>query len=326
MARAVADSPADGQLTRVSAPAALAAAGVCVMGALLSLPVPFIGVPLAAAASAWLWFRDRRALAVVVVVLAAGATAVLDVAGPLYVLVWVAVSGPLAAWLLGRRTFMGTMLIVTLLTAATWGGLLAGMAAIEQKSVPTFMADLAKEQMRPGLVRAQGTDAASALEEQVEQVQRLFARLWPAVVTLLSGATALIATAAVAAVGRRAGAAVATMPRLAELDVSPRSVVVLIVALVAIAIDKFTGGVGGGVLGIAGENLLHVVRWVFFAQGMAVFAGLYEKAGLRRFARTFGFTVLALTEMLLPLVSLTGLVDVWLNIRKLPREHGGGSE
>jgi hypothetical protein len=59
---------------------------------------------------------------------------------------------------------------------------------------------------------------------------------------------------------------------------------------------------------------------VFFLQGVAVFAALYERAKIGRPARSLGYVVLGVTEMLLPLVSLTGFADVWLNLRRLPRE------
>jgi uncharacterized protein YybS (DUF2232 family) len=62
------------------------------------------------------------------------------------------------------------------------------------------------------------------------------------------------------------------------------------------------------------------MRWVLFAQGVAVFAGLYERVKVSKAGRAFGYATLAITEAFLPLVSLTGLVDVWLNFRKLPRD------
>jgi hypothetical protein len=36
--------------------------------------------------------------------------------------------------------------------------------------------------------------------------------------------------------------------------------------------------------------------------------------------RVLGFVLLAVTEALVPLVSIIGLADVWLNLRRLPRD------
>jgi hypothetical protein len=55
-------------------------------------------------------------------------------------------------------------------------------------------------------------------------------------------------------------------------------------------------------------------------QGIAVFAGVYQRVGLGRFSRSLGYMLLGVAEVLLPLVSLTGLADVWVNFRRLPRE------
>jgi len=67
-------------------------------------------------------------------------------------------------------------------------------------------------------------------------------------------------------------------------------------------------------------NLLVVARMVFLLQGIAVFAGLYRRANVSRPVRVLGFALLGATEMMIPAVSLTGLADIWLNLRRLPRD------
>jgi uncharacterized protein YybS (DUF2232 family) len=75
---------------------------------------------------------------------------------------------------------------------------------------------------------------------------------------------------------------------------------------------------------LVGENALRITQWVLFLQGIAVFAALYRKVGLGRLSRTFGFILLGVTEAFVPLVSMTGLIDMWVNVRKLPRDGQSG--
>ena len=67
-------------------------------------------------------------------------------------------------------------------------------------------------------------------------------------------------------------------------------------------------------------SVLLVLLLPVFLQGIAVFAGLYERAKFARPVRMLGFVVLGVTEMFVPAVSLTGLADMWLNLRRLPRD------
>jgi hypothetical protein len=125
-------------------------------------------------------------------------------------------------------------------------------------------------------------------------------------------------------VGMRRGVAVRPLPRLGAIDLDPRLAIVPIAAIALIAAGRLPVSVAAA-LDVAGTNLLIVARWMFFVQGLAVFAGLYERARFGRVTRALGYGMLGITEALLPLVSLTGLVDVWLNVRRLPRD-GAGSE
>ncbi len=172
------------------------------------------------------------------------------------------------------------------------------------------MTSLVADATQPVLKQVTGTDqVAKDTRQQIEGMGTLFLRLWPAAFVVMIFLTSILSVFAVAAVARRSGASVNGPPRLPDLDMSPHVVWGLIVGVGALAADKFLGGWNGGILGIAGENILLVARWVLFVQGVAVFAGLYRKAGFSRLSRSLGYTLLGITEMLLPLVSLTGLVD-----------------
>jgi uncharacterized protein YybS (DUF2232 family) len=62
-----------------------------------------------------------------------------------------------------------------------------------------------------------------------------------------------------------------------------------------------------------------IVRPALALQGLAVFAALYRRISVGRVMRIIGFVLLGLTEVLVPSVSVLGLVDLFLNLRKFPR-------
>jgi uncharacterized protein YybS (DUF2232 family) len=66
-----------------------------------------------------------------------------------------------------------------------------------------------------------------------------------------------------------------------------------------------------------------IVRPLLFLQGAALFATLYRKAGAGRVNRAIGLALLLLTETFVPSVSILGVVDLFANLRKLPRAGGG---
>lgn len=312
---------ADSGVARPAPGGIVLATGLGFVGAALSLGIPFVGVPLGAGAVAWLWYRRMPLVAIATCVLAGIATMVVDPVGPLYVVPWLLFAGPLTAALLKKRSTAGVLVLVTVLNVLVWVGLLAGVAALQGTSVQGFMRSLSVNATKPALEQATATGQdVETVKEQVQVVEDTFVRLWPAILTLVAALTALLSVGVVISIAGRAGVEVASVPRLDEVDVSPHVVWGLIVAVALLAGDKFSGGWNGQLLGDVGENLLIVVRWVLFVQGVAVFAGLYRKAGFTRLSRGIGYVVLGFTEMLLPLVSLTGLADIWLNIRKLPRD------
>lgn len=317
----MARADANGDVARPTTTGIAVATGLSFVGAAVTLGVPFLGVPIAGGALAWLWYRKMPALAIAVSVLAGAATVLVDPVGPLYVVPWLLFAGPVTALLLTKRSVAGVLVLVAVLNALVWIGLLVGVAALQGTSVQGFMRTLSDEATKPAIEQAVATgENVDEVKEQIEMVGDTFVRLWPAILTLAAAITALLSVGTVAAVAGRAGVTASPVPKLERVDMSPHVVWGLIVAVALIAADKFLGGWNDQLLGVAGENLLHVVRWVLFVQGVAVFAGLYQKVGFNRLSRTLGYVVLGLTETLLPLVSLTGLVDMWLNIRKLPRD------
>ncbi len=254
-------------------------------------------------------------------VMSGALTFLLDPAGPIYVTAWLLIAGPLVASLVQKRSAVVAVLVSTVLMSLVWLGLFSGLAISEGTSVNGYMTSLVKTATQPALDATTGSTAEKTqVREQITLVEETFTRLWPAIIWVMSFFTTLGVVLAVSFSARASRVTVASPPELERFDLSPHMVWGLIVGGGMLAADKFLGGWNGGVLGVAGENLLRITEWVFFLQGVAVFASLYKRAGFSRVTKMFGFVLLGITEAYLPLVSLTGLVDVFVNIRKLPRD------
>ncbi|PKQ20755.1 MAG: hypothetical protein CVT66_03365 [Actinobacteria bacterium HGW-Actinobacteria-6] len=316
MASAVADNVEPVRPVRL-----LAVSAACILGAYLSLAVPFLGVPVAAGALAWLWYRGQRVTTIAIAVLCGLLTFLIDPAGPFYVTLWLLIAGPLVATLVQRRSVATAVLVSTALMTVIWLGLLVGVSGLEGTSVNGYMSTLMKTATQPALDQVVGnaTEAVQA-REQIALLETTFVRLWPAIIAIMSFFTTLTTVFAVSAVARTSGVSVKIPPDLDRLDLSPHVVWGLIVGGGLLAADKFLGGWNGGVMGVVGENLLRITQWILFLQGVAVFASLYKRAKFSRLSKALGYVLLGLTEAFLPLVSLTGLADMFLNVRKLPRD------
>jgi len=310
---------ADNPRIPVAPGSVLVAIALSLFGAFMALWVPFLGIPIAAIGLARLWYRGMRLQTVVIAVGCGVSTIAFDLAGPVYITLFMLFAGPLAAEMLRRRSLTSVLLIVTLLMAGVWMGLLTGAAAYNGTSVQGFIESMSTA-AEPTLKQLLGTDLGTEeTQKQLDLMAASINQMWPAAFMIVSFLTALFSVSAVAAVARTSGVSVNGPPSLPELDMSPHLIWTLILGGALIAADKFSGNWHGGILGIAGENIVSVFRWVFFVQGVAVFAGMYRRAGFSRLSRTLGFVLLGVTETLLPLVSLTGLVDMFVNVRKLPR-------
>ncbi len=318
-----------------TAPGALSGRGavsltlVAIMGALTAVLIdPVIGLPIAAAGLAGLVYGRRMAVSIVVVILvglaagglrygiivpllgsAVGASEPYLYAALLVVSLFVV--GPLTAVLMRNRSALETMTVVTALLTARSVVELSAYAAEAGQSVNAYV---------EAAVRA-----VFAQAELGDEVMQPLVALWPGALVTVNGLTAVLVVFAVGAMGVRLGVALRRVPPLAVFDLDVRMVILPIVAIALLAAGRLPVDLAPS-LEIAGSNLLMVARLVFFLQGVAVFAGLYERAKFSRPARIAGFVLLGVTEAFAPAVSLTGLADMWLNLRRLPREASSSAQ
>lgn len=72
---------------------------------------------------------------------------------------------------------------------------------------------------------------------------------------------------------------------------------------------------------LMGTNSILILLTIYFFQGIAVFSFYFDKINLPRFFKyyLFGFVFIFLHELLILFVGIVGLIDIWLDFRKL--EH-----
>jgi uncharacterized protein YybS (DUF2232 family) len=122
----------------------------------------------------------------------------------------------------------------------------------------------------------------------------------------------------IARAGRSLGQTVKTFGPLAELDVNFNIVWPTILGLGLTALGTMWSQ-APSLVALVGQNALMMVRPLLFLQGAAVSAALYRRMKAGRVVRTIALVLLFLTEILIPSVSVIGAVDLFLNLRKIPR-------
>jgi hypothetical protein len=174
-----------------------------------------------------------------------------------------------------------------------------------------------RELLVQSAVRSGSTDPEAAAEV-ADQVARGWLTLWPSLYLYVAGLAAVLAVPAVSRAGKALGREVRELPPLPELDFSLHVVWPAIAGLALLAAAAYLRQPDGWIQAL-GANLLLLVRPVLFFQGVGDFAALYRKAGVGRVTRLLGFVFLGLSELVVPSVSIVGLVDLFANLRKLPR-------
>jgi uncharacterized protein YybS (DUF2232 family) len=305
---------------------ALVAGLAVVTGAVLAADLPFVGLPLAGAALGWLALRNGP---VVSGVAALAATAItIPVLGSAVPAVFIGPAllavGPGSAWALSRWSAIRVIAVLTVVLIAAALAVDATAAAVQGSTLFAARANEAK--LMHDLVIKSGAQSGQADVETVgqlaDQLSQAWLMLWPVMYLYISGLAAVLAVPLVSRVGRAVGEPVSVLPPLTDLDMSLHVVWPAIAGLALLAGSAYLRQPTGW-MQAAGLNLLLAVRPILFFQGLGDFAALYRKAGVGRLSRAFGFAFLAFSEFAIPSVSIIGLVDIFANLRKLPRGGTG---
>lgn len=322
MAKAAGNSPAASASGRML----LSVLGV-IGGALLVVVVhPMVGLPVATAALVSLTLR-REAGAAIAAAIAGGAAATVVASLSAWIVfvplmgvpvtarvpyvhaAWITaslvVAGMVTPWLLRRVTALRATAVVALALSAVEVSALASLASGAGLGLSAYVTAGAREMV--------------ALVGMAQELGEVFATSWPAMLVAMNMFAALFVVVVAGATGSRLDPLIRPFPALADVDLDPRVALLAIVTVALLAVGRLTAS-SVPLLEQLGMNLLVVARMVFLLQGLAVFAGLYRRAKVSRPVRLLGFALLGVTEMMIPAVSLTGLADIWLNLRRMPRD------
>lgn len=299
-----------------------------VAGAVLAPSLPFVGVPLAAAALGWVAVRRGFVPSLIAALVAAGVGTALvgDWAAAAFAVPAMLAAGPGTAWALSRwsvvRVIAG-LTVVLLVSAIALDATVAASQGTDMVSARRAEATAMRALVLESVTQSGNADAKTA-KQVADQFAAVWLQLWPTLYLYMTGLAAVIAVPVVSRIGRALGKQVSAPPPLPELDMSPHLVWPTIAGLALLAAAAYFRQPNGW-MQVVGANVLLVVRPVLFFQGLGDFAALYRKAGVSRVARGFGYAFLVFTEALVPSVSVVGLVDLFANLRKLPRKGSGVS-
>jgi len=292
--------------------------GLCLAGAVVAPVLPMVGFPLCALALARLAYRGRAVPAAVIAGVAVAFAALLRpsdavLLGPGLIAVLVA-----AGQVRRSRALTVSILLVPALALSFAMGEFAN-AWLMGLTYREYVAQIAVV-VEPAMA---GLSAAGAVtgEALVDSIVR-FA---PSGYVVLAVVTAVPTMLVIGRAGARTGTEVNRLPSLDRVDLSPHILWLPILALLGMAAGRFTGD-PEGLVATVGLNLLLVARIALFVQGLAVVSSWLRTMGVGRTGRVFAYGAAFLADSATWVVSLMGLVDFWVNLRKIDRGDSGEPE
>ena len=290
-----------------------------VAGTFLLAALPLVGVPLEAAALATLAYRFRQRTAWLVTIAAIAVVALVSWPTALVVVAPILIAaGPLSARALTMRPALAVAVFIGGVVLAVTGASLALEAAATGKSLVAYV-DGEMAAAIGGLVRGAAASGGATGLDPVQLRSQMLMLLpgWFIVVSALSG---VFGTVAIAWAGLRLGVATRRLPHLTELQVSTYAIVPISVGLAALALGRFSGPPTSTALSVIGGNLLVVAIPLLTAQGLGILLFWLDRLSMPRWGRVAATVGAFVVEPILPVMTLAGLMDTWLNFRRLPRD------
>jgi len=287
-----------------------------VLGTVLAPAFALVGLPIAAAGIAGLAYRGQATLAAIAAATGVVVVGVLNVSNVVFAapvlaaVVLTVVMLPKRPW----QTVAAALVAVLALASVAADALLARSqgstlpATISQKS-QTLVAEMTK---------AMGASAQAETLRALKDTTRLIASAWPSAYFQAALIVGVLVVLAVVWAARRVDRPL-EVPPLSRLDLSPHILWVFVAGLFLLA-ASYASFAGSSTLGVVGLNLVLCARTLFFLQGFSVAAGLLDRAGVGLGGRILALAVLAALDALTFAVSFTGLLDFWVNFRRLPRD------
>lgn len=283
----------------------------CAGGAVIVPIAPFFGLPVCAAALAGLIYRGLPVASAVAAGLSIALVAAIRPTETL-VLVPALVAIMFAAITMRRHDVITVAAWFVPVLALALAARELGTAWLSGLTMREYFAEVIAE--AAALLAAAGAGdifAADAVDTML--------RFAPAGYLLTALLAAVPTLAAIAWSARRAGVELRRSPRIDMLDLSPHVLWLLFVGVGAGAAARVWGGPEGAFATVS-LNFLLAAKIVLFVQGFAVIAALLKVAKVGRVG-LIGAGILALMiDGPTWIVSITGLLDFWINFRKLARD------
>lgn len=287
-----------------------------VIGTALAPVFAFVGLPIAAAGIAGLAYRGRTALAAFAAAAGVVVVGVFNVSDVVFVAPVLA-AVVLTVVMLPKRSLQAVAAaLVAVLVLAN----IAADALLARSQGTTLPATISQgsQTVVAEMTKAMGASAPAETLRALQDASRLIASAWPSAYFQAAVIVGVLVVVAVVWAARKVDRPL-PVPPLSRLDLSPHILWVFVAGLFLLA-ASYASFAGSSTLGVVGLNLVLCARTLFFLQGFSVAAGLLDRAGVGLGGRILAMAVLAALDALTLVVSFTGLLDFWINFRRLPRD------
>jgi hypothetical protein len=304
----------DARIPRIADSAMLFSA--IVLGTALAPVIAFVGLPIAAAGIAALAYRGHVTLAAIAAAVGVAVVGMLNVSDVAFAAPVIA-AVVLTVVMLPKRSYQAVVAgLVAVLALAS----MAADALLARSKGVTLPASIAKDSQAlvTEMTKAMGASATADTLSALKGAGRLIASAWPSAYFQAAMVVAVLVVVAVAWAARRVERPL-EIPPLSRLDLTPHVLWIFVAGLLMLA-ASYASPAESSILGVVGLNLVLCARTLFFLQGFSVAAGVLDRAGVGLGGRILALAVLAALDALTLVISFTGLLDFWVNFRRLPRE------
>lgn len=305
---------------------ALMLGAAIVLGLIVPPGLAVLGLPVAAAGVAGLAFRNRWASVSIAALLGVAAATLLAMleAGQT-----VATSAKVDSALMVVAAFAYTApAVIALICAAVmvsrfdaqWVGLMLAAVLGVASGVYEYMIMKAQgvtfDQLIADAVKLIAVPGSTS--QQNAEMVKMLVTVVPTVYFTTGLFTAIVVIAAIRWAGRRSER-VLRIPTLGVLDLTPHVLWPFIVGAFSLA-ASYASSTYSATLRTVGLNLVFAAAFVFAVQGTAVVAGMLDRIEAKSGTRVLAWSTFVLTNIVIPVASLVGLLDFWINFRRLPRD------
>jgi hypothetical protein len=284
-----------------------------VLGVVLSFEFSLVGLPLAAMGVAGLTYRGRIVGAAIGSAIGVAAVAVIQSASVLFVAP-AAAATLLAVVMISRfdAQWVGAMLTAVLSISG------AGRDYVLLKAEGTSLYALLSAELNKAVAQQASVAGDAATAQAMRDAVTTMLSLIPAIYFITGLVVAIAVIASIAWAAKRSGRTV-KIPALARLDLSPHALWPFVVGLFALAASHASIS-HAATWGTVGLNLVFCVGALFGLQGLGVAAGVLGRTNVGLGGRILILAALAVLDAFTHTISLVGLVDFWVNFRRLPRD------